>query len=144
MADMNTNTKPSGMQSVSPHLVCTSAVDAIDFYKRVFGAEEIGRWPGRDGKFLHAALRINGSTVLLADEFPDGDVLSPTTPGGTPVTVHLTVPDADAVVARAWEAGATVTISVEDQFGGARCGSIRDPFGHTWSVSTHLRDMTPE
>jgi PhnB protein len=142
LAEAKAFVQRDGGPSVPPQLVCAGAADAIAFYKSVFGAEEIGRCPGPDGKLLHAALRIEGSTVLLADEFPDRGMLSPTTLGGTPVTIHLMVPDADAVVARAWDAGATVAISVENQFGGARCGSVRDPFGHIWLIATHPRDVT--
>ena len=134
----------SRVDSVTPYLICAGAVDAIAFYKRAFGAEEIVRLPTPDGKLMHACLRINGSTVMLSDEFADYGMVSPTTLKGSPVTIHLMVPDVDAAFARAVEAGATVTMEVADQFWGDRYGSIRDLFGHNWSLATHVRDMTPE
>lgn len=143
MADTET-TAQMGVDRVSPYLTCAGAADAIEFYKRAFGAEEMVRMPGPDGKIMHACLRINGSTVMLSDEFADFGMTAPTTLGGSPVTIHLMVPDVDAAFARAVEAGATVTMEVADQFWGDRYGSIRDPFGHSWSIATHLRDMTPE
>ena len=134
----------SEIASVSPYLICADAAEAIAFYQRAFGAEEMVRLPGPDGKLMHACLRINGSTVMLSDEFPDHGMVGPKALGGSPVTIHLMVPDVDAAVARAVEAGASVTMEVADQFWGDRYGSIRDPYGHSWSLATHLRDMTPE
>ena len=143
MAETEAQTQPL-TNPVSPYLICAGASEAIAFYKRAFGAEEMVRGAGPDGKIMHACLRINGSTVMLSDEFPDYGMVGPKTLGGSPVTIHLMVPDVDAAFARAVEAGATVTMEIADQFWGDRYGSLRDPFGHSWSLATHLRDMTPE
>ncbi len=128
--------------SLSPHLVIAGAAEAIDFYKRAFGAQEMIRLPGRDGKLMHAAIRINGAMVMLVDENVDCGMPGPKTLKGTPVSIHLMVDDVDAWVARAVEAGAAVTIPVADMFWGDRFGMIEDPFGHRWSIATHLRDMS--
>ena len=135
---------PAGMHSVTPHLVCAGAADAIDFYKRAFGAEEAIRLPGPNGKLMHAAIRIGDSTVMLVDEMPEWGALGPKSLTGTPVTIHLYVADVDAFVARAVAAGATLTMPIADMFWGDRYGQIEDPFGHRWSVATHLRDMTAD
>ena len=136
---------PSNDQTVlAPHLVCDGAADAIDFYKKAFGAEEMMRLPGPDGRLMHGAVKIRGCPVLLVDENPAYGLLSPKALKGTPVTMHLMVPDVDAFVARAVEAGATVTMPVTDMFWGDRYGVLKDPFGHSWSVATHLRDMTAD
>ena len=128
---------------LAPHLICAGAADAIAFYKRAFGAEEILRIPAGD-KILHAALTINGATVMLTDENPNYGALSPKTLKGTPVVLHLYVPDADAFVERAVAAGAKVIMPVQDMFWGDRYGQIEDLHGHRWSIATHLRDMTEE
>jgi PhnB protein len=127
---------PDPMSGVIAHLVCAGAADAIDFYRTAFGAEEQTRLPGPDGKLVHAAVFINGAMVMLMDEFPEMGGLSPTSLGGSPVTLHLTVPDVDAAFERAVAAGATVVMPVEDQFWGDRYGCVRDPFGHLWSLAT--------
>lgn len=124
--------------SLAPHLVCDGAAKAIDFYKQAFGATEIMRLPGPDGRLMHASVAIDGAVVLLVDEMPEYGVLGPVKIGGTPVTLHLVVPDVDASVARAVEAGATITMPVADQFWGDRYGVIQDPFGHKWSIATPL------
>ena len=121
---------------LSPHLVCDGAGAAIDFYKAAFGAEEVMRLPGPTGKLMHASVMINGAMVLLVDEMPDHGVVGPNRLGGTPVTLHLVVPDVDAAVDRAVQAGATLTMPVADQFWGDRYGVIKDPFGHNWSIAT--------
>lgn len=136
MAD--TNPALERMHRLSPHLVCASAADAIEFYKAAFNAEELVRLPGPDGKLVHACVVINGSSVLLVDEFPEMGAVSPKTLGGSAVTIHLIVPDVDAAVEKAVAAGATVTMPVADQFWGDRYGAIRDPFGHFWSLATPL------
>ena len=123
---------------VTPHLVCDGAAEAIEFYKQAFGATEVTRMADPNGKLMHAMVMINGSSVLLVDEFKDYGAISPKTLGGSPVTIHLTVPDVDAYVARAVEAGAKITMPVEDQFWGDRYGVIEDPFGHSWSIATPL------
>jgi PhnB protein len=125
-----------GIHRVTPHLVCAGAAKAIDFYKEAFGATEMMRLPGPDGKLMHAAVMINGSSVMLVDEFPQMGALAPTTLKGTPVTIHLMVDDVDAFTATAIAAGATVVMPVADQFWGDRYGVIADPFGHHWSIAT--------
>jgi PhnB protein len=133
--------------ALSPHLVVDDAAAAIDFYVNAFGAEELGRVPRPDGKLVHAALRINGFTVLLNDDFPEvrgGKSMTPTSLGGTPVTIHLTVTDVDAKFQRALDAGATVVVPLEDQFWGARYGIVTDPFGHQWSLGQPVREVSPE
>ena len=135
---------PEGMHSVTPHLVCAGAANAIEFYKKAFGAVELARLPGSQGRLMHAAIRIGDSTVMLADEMPEWGSLGPKALQGSPVTIHLYVDDADAFVARAVKAGAKVTMPVAEQFWGDRYGQLEDPFGHRWSVGTHVRDVTPE
>ena len=125
---------------LAPHLVCDGAAAAIDFYKAAFGAEEVMRLPGPTGKIMHASVMINGSMVLLVDEMPDYGVVGPNRLGGTPVTLHMVVPDVDAAVDRAVQAGATLTMPVADQFWGDRYGVVRDPFGHKWSIATPKPD----
>lgn len=138
---------PAGHHTITPHLVIKGASEAIEFYKRAFGAEELGRmpFPGPDGqeKLGHAELQIGDSRLFLADEFPDFGSLGPAG-GGSPVTIHLYVTDADAAFARAVEAGATVLMPLADQFWGDRYGKLVDPFGHHWSIAEHLEDLTPE
>jgi PhnB protein len=135
---------PDGMHTVTPYLVCSPAADAIAFYVRAFGATEMLRVPGPDGKLLHASLRIGDSMIMLNDEFPEMGALGPKARGGSSVTIHLFVNDADASFARAITAGATVKMPLADMFWGDRYGLLEDPFGHSWSVATHLRDLTPE
>ncbi len=135
---------PEGMHTVTPHLVCAGAEDAIAFYTNAFDAVELGRMPGPQGKLLHAAIRIGDSTVMLVDEYPEWNALGPKSLKGTPVTIHLYVDDVDAVVARAVDAGAKITMPVEDMFWGDRYGKLEDPFGHYWSVATHVRDLSKE
>jgi PhnB protein len=133
--------------SVSPHLVVGDGAAAIVFYVKAFDAVELGRVPGPDGRLMHAALQINGSTVMLNDDFPeynDGKSSTPTALGGTPVTIHLTVTDVDAKFQQAIDAGATVIAALEDQFWGDRYGVLRDPFGHHWSLGQPVREVSPE
>ena len=135
---------PNDMHTVTPHLVCAGAADAIEFYKQAFNAVEAGRLPGAQGKLMHAMIRIGGSAVMLVDEMPACNALGPRTLKGSPVTIHLYVPDVDAFVARAVATGAKITVPVADMFWGDRYGVIEDPFGHQWSVATHQQDLTPE
>ena len=135
---------PEGMHTVTPNLVCAGAADAIEFYKKAFNATEVGRVPGPQGKLIHAMIRIGDSSVMLVDEFPDWCSLGPKSLKGSPVTIHLYVEDADAFVRRAVAAGAKVTMPVDDMFWGDRYGKLEDPFGHHWSVATHVRDLSPE
>ena len=131
-----------GISPISPHLICAGAADAIKFYQQAFGAEEMVRLPGPDGKLMHACLSINGSSVMLVDENRDWGMLSPKALGGTPVSMHLTVADADKTAAQAVAAGAKVVIPVADMFWGDRYGVVEDPFGHRWSIATPQRQLS--
>lgn len=135
---------PEGMHALTPHLVCQGASAAIEFYKRAFGAVEITRLAGPDGRLAHAMLRIGNSMLMLVDEFPEMGGSAPPRLGGTPVTLHLSVPDAAATMRQAEAAGASVKMPLTDMFWGALYGLIEDPFGHSWSVATQVRDMTPD
>jgi PhnB protein len=135
---------PEGMRSVTPHLVCAGAAEAIEFYKNAFGAVEQARLPGPQGKIMHAMIRIGDSAVMLVDEMPEWGALGPKALKGSSVTLHLYVDDADAFVAHAVKAGAKVTMPVADMFWGDRYGKLEDPFGHHWSVGTHVRDVSME
>ncbi len=135
---------PEGMHTVTPHLICDGAAAAIDFYKQAFGAEELSRQDTPGGKLLHATIRIGNSMLFLADANPVWKAVGPNELGGTPVVLHLYVEDAEAVVAQAAEAGGTVTMPVQDTFWGDRYGTLTDPFGHHWSVATHVRDVPLE
>ena len=141
---MKAKARPEGMHSVTPHLICAGAAKAIDFYTKAFGAVEEGRLPGPDGRIMHAAIRIGDSTVMLVDEMPEWGAFGPKSLKGSPVTIHLYVEDADAFFARAVKAGAKVTMPLDDAFWGDRYGKLEDPFGHHWSVGTHVRDVSPE
>jgi PhnB protein len=135
---------PEGMHTLTPHLVCAGAAEAIAFYKKAFGAEEMSRLPGPGGKILHAAVRIGDSVLMLTDEFPDFKSFGPLALKGSPVVIHLYVENADECAARAVAAGAKLTMPVSNSFWGDRYGQFEDPFGHRWSVGTHVRDVTPE
>jgi uncharacterized glyoxalase superfamily protein PhnB len=133
---------PDGMHSVTPMLVCAGAADAIAFYQKAFGAVEISRLPGPQGKLMHAAMRVGDSVIMLTDEFPDFASLGPKALKGSPVVIHLYVDNADEFAARAVAAGASMTMPVADMFWGDRYGQFEDPFGHRWSVGTHVRDVS--
>jgi uncharacterized glyoxalase superfamily protein PhnB len=135
---------PEGMHTVTPHLIVGGAAEAIEFYKKAFGAVEVSRIPGPSGKLMHAQIRIGDSAIMLMDEMPDWGALGPKALKGSPVSVHLYVDDADAFFARAVKAGARVTMPIDDQFWGDRYGGLEDPFGHRWSVATHKREVTRE
>ncbi len=135
---------PDTMHSLTPHLVCDGAAAAIEFYKAAFGAVEDMRLPMPDGRLMHAMLRIGNSALMLVDEMPQMGALGPQALKGSPVTIHLMVEDVDATMAQAQRAGATVTMPPQDMFWGDRYGQLIDPFGHRWSVATHLQDLTPE
>jgi PhnB protein len=135
---------PAGMHTVTPHIICAGAAEAIEFYKKAFGAQEMFRLPGPDGKLMHGSIRIGDSAVMLAEENEKHGIFGPKHLKGSPVIIHLYVEDADAFVARAAEAGANVTMPVAEMFWGDRYGRLQDPFGHMWSVSTHVRDVTPD
>jgi PhnB protein len=138
-----TKSIPDGMHTVTPHLICKGAADAIDFYKRAFNATELSRLPGPDGRLMHAMIRIGNSAVMLIDEMPEWGSLGPTSLKGSPVVIHLYVDDVDAVAAQAVRAGGKTTLPVSDMFWGDRYGQIEDPFGHRWSIATHVRDVAP-
>ncbi|MDQ3774319.1 MAG: VOC family protein [Pseudomonadota bacterium] len=135
---------PEWMHTVTPHLICAGAADAIEFYKKAFDAVEMARVPGPQGKLIHACIRIGDSVVMLVDEFPDWGSFGPKSLNGSPVTIHLQVEDVDAVFERAVRVGAKITMPLEDMFWGDRYGKLEDPFGHHWSVATHIRDVSPE
>jgi len=143
---MSTSVKarPDRYHAVTPYLIINGAADAIEYYKNVFGAVEEMRMCGPDGRIGHAELRIGDSIVMLADEFPDMNVRSPKTIGGTPVSLLLYVDNTDAVATRAVEAGAKLLRPVQDQFYGDRSGTIEDPFGHQWTIATHIEDVSEE
>lgn len=135
---------PEGMHSITPHLVCGGAAAAMDFYKKAFGAIELARVPGPDGKLMHGMMRIGDSNIMLVDETPQRGALGPRSLKGSPVVIHLYVPDVDATMAQAVSAGAKVTAPAADMFWGDRYGQLEDPFGHRWSVATHTHEVTPE
>jgi PhnB protein len=133
-----------GMHTVTPHLVCAGAAQAIEFYKAAFNATEMFRMPAPDGKIMHASICIGDSRVMLVDENPNYGMLGPIALKGTGVTIHLSVENVDAVVAQAVAAGAKLIMPVADMFWGDRYGIVEDPCGHRWSVATHIRDLSPE
>ncbi len=135
---------PEGYHSVTPYLALDNAAEAIEFYKKAFGAKELVRMDAPGGKVGHAELQIGDSLVMLADAFPQSTTRPPSELGGTSAGVFLYVEDVDAVVGRATDEGATITMEVADQFWGDRFGSVKDPFGHSWSIATHVEDVPPE
>ena len=135
---------PEGYNTVTPYLAVDDAEAAIDYYKKAFGAEETARMNWGDGKVGHAELKIGDSHVMLSDPFPQASTTPPKELGGTTASVMLYVEDVDAVVQQAIDAGATATMDVQDMFWGDRLGSITDPFGHSWSIATHVEDVPPE
>ena len=136
---------PAGYHTITPHLIVKNARQAIEFYKKAFGAEEVMRMPGPDGQsVMHAELQIGNSHVFLCDEFPDWGAKGPELIGGSPVTIHMYVTDADATVKKAEAAGAKVTMPLQDMFWGDRYGKLVDPYGHHWSVATHIEDVSPQ
>ena len=136
---------PEGYHSITPHLTVRGAARAIDFYRRAFGAEEIGRMHGPDGKtVMHAELKIGNSRLFLCDEVPEMECRGPETLGGTASGIYLYVRDVDETFRKAVEAGATVKRPLEDMFWGDRTGSVVDPFGHSWDLATHREDVPPE
>ena len=135
---------PEGMHTVTPHLICAGAADAIEFYRKAFGAVELSRMPGPDGKVMHASIRIGDSVIMLNDEMPEWGTLGPKSIKGSPVTIHLYVENADAAFEQAVRAGAKVTMPLDDTFWGDRYGKLEDPFGHQWSIGTHVREVTPD
>ena len=141
---MAANPLPENYPRVTPYLAIDGAAEAIEFYKKAFGATERMRMDAPGGKIGHAEIEIEGGLIMLADPCPDMNFRSPQSLGGSPVTIHVYVKDVDAFCARAAEAGATITRSVADQFYGDRSCQLRDPFGHAWSIATHIEDVSPE
>jgi PhnB protein len=135
---------PEGYPQVTPYLCIDGASDAIEYYSKVFDAKERMRMPAPDGKVGHAELQIGESVIMLADEFPEMGALSPKTIGGTPVTISVYVQDVDDVFKRAIDGGAKSLRAVENQFYGDRSGQFEDPFGHHWSVASHVEDVPPD
>lgn len=135
---------PDGYPQVTPYLYIDGAAGAIEFYSKVFGAKERMRMPAPGGKIGHAEIQIGDSVIMLADEYPEMDVRSPKAVGGTPVTMSVYVEDVDSVFERAVKEGAKALRPVEDQFYGDRSGQFEDPFGHRWSVATHVEDVPPD
>jgi PhnB protein len=140
---MAVNAIPEGYHSVTPYLVVDGAAAAIDWYKTALGAHEIMRMPMGD-RIGHAEIRIGDSVVMLSDEWPDMNLLGPKARGGVTASLMIYVPDVDAAFARAIQSGATEERAVADQFYGDRSGTLVDPFGHRWMISTHIEDVTPE
>ena len=141
---MATQPIPEGYHTATPYLVIDGAAEAIDYYKNAFGAKERMRMEAPGNRIGHAEIEIGDSLVMLSDAFPQSTTKAPTELGGTTAGVFLYVEDVDAVVKKAVDAGATVTMEVADQFWGDRFGSITDPFGHSWSIATHVEDVPPE
>lgn len=136
---------PQGFHTLTPHLIVRGADQAIEFYKKAFGAELIGgiaRMP--NGKVMHAALRIGDSILMLNDEMPEFGAVSPLSSNGSPVTIHIYTSNVDAAFERATGAGAQVNMPLMDQFWGDRYGVVTDPYGHKWSLATHVKDLSPE
>ncbi|MBV9218601.1 MAG: VOC family protein [Methylobacteriaceae bacterium] len=136
---------PAGYHTATPYLIIKGAANAIEFYKRAFGATvTLPPIPAPGGRVGHAELRIGDSPIMLADEFPEMNSLSPQSLGGTPISIHLYVENSDKVVSDAVAAGATVLRPIKDQFYGDRSGAVTDPFGHIWHISTHVEDVAPD
>jgi PhnB protein len=134
---------PKGYEGANPYLCCKGAAAAIKFYKKAFGAREMGRIDAGAGKIAHAEVRIGDAVIMLADEYPQAGFLSPRTIGGTPVIVYVYVRDVDALARRAAAAGAVIKRPVADQFYGDRSVWLQDPFGHSWKFATRIEDLTP-
>ena len=140
----NTNLNPDGYEGATPYLCVNDAAAAIEFYKKAFGATEDYRLTEPGGRIGHAEIRIGRAMISLADEYPEFGHRSPISLGGTPVTIHLYVKDADATVSQAYDAGAKILQPVKDEFYGDRAGKLEDPFGHVWLIATRKEDVAPE
>ena len=141
---MTVKAQPDGYHTLTPYLIAKDAGGAIEFYKKVFGAQELFRLTGPDGKVGHAELKIGDSVVMIADEHPAMGAISPQTLGGTPVRILLYVDNVDEVINGAVAAGAKLVRPIADQFYGDRAGGIDDPYGHHWHVATHKEDVSPD
>jgi PhnB protein len=135
---------PEGYHSVTPYLIVRGGADAIEFYKKAFGAVELFRMPSPDGKIGHAEIKVGDSPIMLADEYPDMGYTGPQSLGGSPVSLMIYVDDVDTVFNQAVEAGATVKEALQDKFYGDRIGTVIDPFGHRWHLATHKEDVSME
>lgn len=135
---------PKGYNTITPYLIVDNAAKAIEFYKQVFGAQELMRMEGPDGKVYHAELKFGDSKIMLADECPEMQAFSPKKHQGSPIGIHLYVEDVDAIAKQAINAGAKLTREIQDQFYGDRSGSLEDPFGHSWYIATHIEDVSEE
>lgn len=138
------NPIPQDMHTLTPHIICRDAAAAIDFYVRAFGAQDLARLPGPDGRLVHAMIRVGDSPLFLMDEFPEWGSLGPQGGAVPPMVLHLYVADADAAYAQAVAAGAKPIMPLADMFWGDRYGQVEDPFGYHWSIATHIRDVSPE
>jgi PhnB protein len=135
---------PAGYPPITPYLRVRSAQQALEFYKKAFGAKENSRMAGLDGRVMHAEMQVFDTRVMLSDEFPERGALSPESLKGSPVGLFVYTRDVDGAIARAVAAGATVTMPAQDMFWGDRFGTIRDPFGHDWQLATHKEDVPPK
>ena len=135
---------PEGYHSLTPYMIVDNAAEAIEFYRKAFGAEVLMRLDTPDGKVGHAEIKVGDSPIMMADEFPDMGFVGPNSRGGTTVSMCRYVPDCDAVFKAAIEAGATETKPLQDQFYGDRSGTVTDPYGHVWTIATHIEDLSPE
>lgn len=141
---MPAKSTPTGYHSVTPSIIVRGAAEAIEFYKRAFGAEEVTRMAAPDGTIMHAEIRIGDSIVMLGEENPQFGMRSPLSTNGLPGSLHIYVADADAAFERALRAGATVRYPLENAFWGDRYGKVTDPFGHEWGIATRVKEVTPE
>jgi PhnB protein len=135
---------PEGYHTVTPYLIVKGAAQALDFYRRAWGAKESVRMPGPEGKIMHAEIQIGDSKLMLADEFPEMGAVSPQTIGGTPVGICLYVENVDALYQQAVAAGAKVERPLQNQFYGDRSATLSDPYGHKWTIATHVEDVPPQ
>jgi PhnB protein len=135
---------PPGFHTLTPHLIVRDAARAITFYEKAFGAQLLGKMLTPDGKVMHAAMKVGDSMLMLNDEFPEWGALSPVSSGGSGVTLHMYLENVDAAFQKAVSAGAEVKMPLMDQFWGDRYGIVADPFGHKWSLATHIRDVSQE
>jgi len=135
---------PEGYHTLTPYLIIRGAADAIEFYKKALGATELFRFPAPDGKIGHAEIKIGDSPIMVADEYPEMGYKGPQSLGGSPVSLMIYVADVDTVFNRAVAAGASVKEAVSDKFYGDRIGTLTDPFGHVWHISTHKEDVSIE
>ncbi len=139
-----TNPIPDGFHTITPALVVNNSKEAIEFYKKAFDANEIFQMSAPDGKTMHAMIKIGDSFVMMSDEFPDMGYKSPTSIGGTAVTISLYVEDADKIFNQAVKAGAKIAMPIMDAFWGDRFGTVIDPYGHLWAIATHQKDISPD